>query len=76
VSETPASNAVAEIPEGKLHSSEVAGDESSTFVTGAEPSDTVAENVADINQAAVPKPSGEVCCLLITSMYLAMTNSF
>jgi hypothetical protein len=62
VSEAPASNTVAEIPEGKLHSSDVAGDESSTVVTGAEPSDTVAENVADTNQAAVPMPSIEVRC--------------
>ncbi|KAH1287062.1 hypothetical protein KXW19_006654 [Aspergillus fumigatus] len=58
-SEAPASNTVAEIPEGKLHSSDVAGDESSTVVTGAEPSDTVAENVTDTNQAAVPMPSIE-----------------
>jgi hypothetical protein len=62
VSEAPASNTVAEIPEGKLHSSDVAGDESSTVVAGAEPSDTVAENVTDTNQAAVPMPSIEVRC--------------
>lgn len=62
VSETPASKTVGEIPEGELHSNDVARNEPSTVVTGAEPSDTVAENVADINQGAVLHPSIEVRC--------------